>query len=641
VKKMILILLLLTTAGLCAVVCATSDNQPEGYRIDIGKFTIAGVGLLSSEEDVRRTFGPPEEMQRISAPIEEEDRLQRAEPFEKRIAEAMIAKVIYAYFKKGLKITFREEDMSIDRIDIYISELSPYGKFIGSFAQRMPLEVREAQLLRPLQKQIYKDKENVLYLKKDDKPLRETAIMAFDGSGWLKRISFTWEENYDIDLDTLCVAGVCLGDTTEKLIERLGPPDNYNVRKGRMVGDWNREGLRVYARQKGKKIFQIVIGMSGFDGAFVQPILLANRKDVFHDYLEGRIYQEGSNRICAYKKGKPLSLEKLILKFDEDERLTWVFLDSARNVKLDFDKMSVAGIKVGGSSMGLRKILGPFSKSRGLKRSIALAYPRYGLRVTVERKGERKKKSIEDEGVEERASWSEMGRIKQIDADINHCRGLYSVPVSLAENIDAYKKIARSMIFRRKGYTLYLSSDGRAPQSGVVALVQFEKVGWPSSVLLKRFRNIVVDIEKFDVEGITLGTHADRVMEILGEPDRVRVLEKENLAVFVYSDLGIVTVINRMDRSVAKINIDMESFEGEFVQDLTLDSSADDYEELLYRKIYKHDEKRIWITPDGKKPTWEEAVVSFSLAGTIKEITFQTLAVKKEGILLDITRELE
>jgi hypothetical protein len=261
--------------------------------------------------------------------------------------------------------------------------------------------------------------------------------------------------------------------------------------------------------------------------------------------------------------------------------------------------------------------------------------------VTVERKGERKKKSFEDEGVEERASWSEIGKIKQIDADINHCRGLYSVPVSLAENIDAYKKIARSMIFRRKGFTLYLSRDGRAPESGVVALVQFEKVGWPSSVLLKRFRNIVVDIEKFDVEGITLGTHADRVMEILGEPDRVRVLEKENLAVFVYSDLGLVIVINRMDRSVAKINIDMESFEGEFVQDLTLDSSADDYEELLYRKIYKHDEKRIWITPDGKKPTWEEAVVSFSLAGTIKEITFQTLAVKKEGILLDITRELE
>jgi hypothetical protein len=359
VKKMLPILLLLTTAGICAVVCATSDNQPEGYRIDIGTFTIDGVGLLSSEEDVRRTFGPPEEIQKISAPIEEEDRLKRADLFEKRIAEAMIPKVIYSYFRKGLKITFREEDMRIDSMDIYISELSPYGKFIGSFAQRMPLEVREAQLLRPLQKQIYKDKENVLYLKKDDKPLRETAIMVFDESGWLKRITFTWEENYDIDLDKLCVAGVCLGDTTEKLIERLGPPDNYNVRRGRMVGDWNREGLRVYARQKGKKIFQIIIGMSGFDGGFVQPILLANRKDVFHDYLEGRIYQEGSNRICAYKKGKPLSLEKLILKFDEDERLTWVFLDSARNVKLDFEKMSIAGIKVGGSSMGLRSGVSP------------------------------------------------------------------------------------------------------------------------------------------------------------------------------------------------------------------------------------------------------------------------------------------
>ena len=157
-------------------------------------------------------------------------------------------------------------------------ELSPYGKFIGSFAQRMPLEVREAQLLRPLQKQIYKDKENVLYLKKDDKPLRETAIMVFDGSGWLKRITFTWEENYDIDLDKLCVAGVCLGDTTEKLIERLGPPDNYNMRRGRMVGDWNREGLRVYARQKGKKIFMEVKNCS----------LAENRVAMFPDAVTAR-----------------------------------------------------------------------------------------------------------------------------------------------------------------------------------------------------------------------------------------------------------------------------------------------------------------------------------------------------------------
>ncbi len=642
IKKVLLTFTILT-ACLFATVHGTLNNQPQGPSIDLKRFTVGGVGLLSSAEDVVQAFGHPEEEESISIPEEEEKRLAKEPPIEKREPEGWFDKVVYAYFEKGIKITFREEDMSVFSIELFPSALPPYEKFLGAFVQPLPLEVREVQLLRPFVKQIYRDEKNVLYLKKDDRsPLRETAILNFTVEGWLKKITFKWAENHDIDIDNFCIAGICLGDTIEKAMDRLGPPDSYSARKKRYVGKWNREGLMLYARKKSRKIYRIVITLNKFDGGFAQPLTLSHRKKAFHDYLDGRIYQEASNKICAYKKGEPLSEEKVILKFDEDDRLNYLFLDTISNIKLDYKKLSVGALRIGDSPKRLRKFMGPFSKCRRLKDGIALAYPRYGTRVSVEKIGEDKEERKTGEEEEEpRVKWSEIGNIKKIVVTISRCSGLYSIPVSLAKDMDAYEELAKELIFRRKEHALYMSQDGLTPESGTVVVVDFEKAGWPRYITLKRFRNIVVDMKAFTVAGISLGTHADEVLRILGKPDRVNVLKKQNLTVFVYSDEGLMIVIDRMDRSVCKINIDMESFEGEFVQDLTLDSSADDYEKIFYKQIYRQDEKRLFLTRDGKKPTWEEAVVYFSLAGTINKISFQTLAVKKEGILIDITHALE
>lgn len=623
----------------CCLSLNASAAGTEGYKIDLKVFTVEGIGLSSSAEDVRRALGPPEEQEKLSKPAEDERDREKKESFEKREKEDYFTKVVYEYPSKGIRIVFRE-DMSIHAIEIFISEKAPYEEFKGSFVQPIPLEVREIELLRPLVRQIYKDKANALYLKKDEKsPLRESAVLLFNVEGWLRKITFTWEENFDVDLDRLCVAGVCLGDDGKRAIERFGPPDRMNSRGKRYVAEWNREGLRIYAKKKGGAIYRIIIMMDRFDGGFVQSLGLTHRKEAYHDYLAGRIYQEGSFKICAYRAAEPLSREKLILKFDDDERLRYIFLDTIRNIKADLRNGTIGTLKAGDSPKRLRRIMGPFSKGRELRDSYALAYPRYGMLVTLGQKERSKRRRDGEE--ERRPRWSEFGDVESISVDIKDLEGLYAVPVPLIYREDEYKEKAAKLIFREKGDAIYLSADGRAHDDEAVSMVTFEKSGWPMAVTLKIFDEIIVDMSTFTVAGIGLGTHADEVLRVLGQPDKVRTLKRENLAVFSYIYDGVTIAIDRMDRGVAKITLDMKVFEGSFVQDLTRDSHVDDYERELYKQIYKQGIRKLRLTTDGKKPTWEEAVIEFSLVGRVRKISFMTQAVKKEGLWWEITRDLK
>jgi hypothetical protein len=495
-------------------------------------------------------------------------------------------------------------------------------------------------LLRPLASQIYKDRKNVLYLKKDGRePLRETAVLAFNVEGWLTRITFKWEENYDIDIDDFCVGGVCLGDQAKKAVERFGPPDSYGGKGNRLAAEWSREGLRIGARRDDKTITRIAVLPANFDGGFVQPLLLTNRKEAFHDYLKGRIYQERSARICAYEKGKPRSPEKLILAFDEDDRLKSLVFDTIKNVEVDFNAMTAAGVKVGDPAEEVRRRLGRFGKWRDLGDGIVAGYGRYGMRVFMKRKGGgvRGRKGAAPSA----PRWKELGNVSRIELAVKDHAGLYSVPLSLADTLKTYEKKGEANIFRRKGDALYMSRDGRAPDPGVAAVVAFEKLGWPKAVTFREFSDIVVDLKAFTVAGLGLGAHADRVFKALGTPDRRRVTRKGDLEILRYVEKGITVVLDPLDRSICKINIDLERFEGSFAQELTLDSDADDYEKVVHSLIYKQDEKTFWLSPDGKAPVWKEGVIYFSLTGDVKRISFLTLGVKKEGILLDITKELE
>jgi hypothetical protein len=635
----------------CAVCFAVPLHAVEptplpGHRIDLARFTVDGVGLESSAEEVEQTFGPPEETQKISGVIglkekEKEEKEEEDIPLDKRPPEAIHDKVIYSYFRKGIKIIFNEEDMSIDSIDLFIEALPPYETFIGSFVQPIPIEVREIRMLRPFAKQIYKDGKNMLFLKKDDRtPRRETAMLFFTLEGWLSRITFREEENYTIDIDRLCVAGVCMGDSTERALEVLGPPDAYGTRGKSYTGQWFREGLKISAGKHGGGIYRIAINMVGFDGVFLQSLPLTARKTVLHDYLGGRIYQEGNARICAFRKGEPLSKDKLILKFDQDDRLKSVVFESIENIDVDFANQSVAGLKVGDSARDVQRILGRFDKSRRMRGGLALGFLRAGVRVVMTKAAEKAAKGAKKDQ-KAPVRWGEAGRVRKIEAMVKDSPGLHAAPFSLADHIDIYKKKAAKEIFREKEDTLYLSRNGRPPNPGVATLVTFEKTGWPQSVVFREFRDIVVDMKTFTVSGVGLGTHIDEVRRILGNPAKARLASDGSLEILSYVEEGITVVIDQMNRSVCKIIIDMDAFEGSFAQEVAVDSDADTFEKVLHPQIYKQDEKTFWLTRDGAKPTWEEAVINFSLSGGVDTISFQTLAVKKEGLLLDITRELE
>jgi len=623
---------------------AGTQSPAPAVRIDLERFTVNGVGLTSTGDEVRSALGPPQEEQRISASEELKQQLEeeggKGVPLEKRVPEQQFTRIVYAYFNRGIRIIFDEEDLKIYAIELFVSPAPPYEKCTGAFTTANPLEVRESQLLRPLAKQIYKDQKNILYLKKDERePLRETAVLSFSVEGWLTRIAFKWEENCDIDLDECCVAGVCLGNQAQKALDRFGPPDLHGARGNQQAAEWQREGLKIGARRDDKTITRIAVFLGRFDGGFVHPLLLTHRKRAFHDYLKGRIYQESSPRICAYAEGEPRSLEKVILNFDEDDRLGSLVFLSLENVKVDFTAMTAAGVKVGDPAGEVRRLLGQFSKWRERGDGIVAGYPDYGMRVFLKKGG--RGGSGQKSAQKSTPRWSELGSVSKIEVGVKDRSGLYSVPLSFADTIKTYEKEANRQIFRRKGNTLYLSRDGRAPNPGVAALVTFEKLGWPQSVTFKEFKDIVVDLKAFTVAGIGLGTRADEVFRALGKPERSRVPRKGDLEVLSYIEKGITVVIDRLNRSVCKIDIDLEAFEGSFAQELTLDSDADGYEKVVHPLIYKQDENTLWLSPDGKKPTWEEGVIYFSLTGDVKTISFRTLGVKREGILLDITKELE
>jgi hypothetical protein len=621
-----------------------AQSPAPAVRIDLERFTVNGVGLTSTSDEVRSTLGPPQEEQKVSASEELKQQLDEARgdevPLEKRAPEQYFTRIVYAYFDRGIRISFDEEDMKIYTIEIFTLATPPYEMCTGAFTAAIPLEVRESQLLRPLAKQIYKDRKDMLYLKKDDRePLRETAVLTFSVEGWLTRITFKWEENYDIDLDECCVADVCLGDPAKKALDQFGPPDLYGSRGNQQVAEWQREGLKISARRDSKAISRISVFQSMFDGGFVQPLLLTQRKSAFHDYLKGRIYQEAGLRICAYAKDKPRSPEKIVLNFDEDERLKTLVFAPLENVEVDLTTMTAAGVKVGDPAGEVRRLLGRFSRWRDLGNSIVAGYPTYGMRVFLKKSGGGG--SGQKSARKSAPRWSELGNVSKIEVGLKDQRALYSVPLSFADTMKTYEKEANTQIFRRKGNTLYLSRDGRTPNPGVATMVTFEELGWPYSVTFREFSDIVVDLRAFTVAGIGLGTHADGVFRVLGKPERSRVPRKGDLEILNYIEKGITVVIDRLNRSVCKINIDLEVFEGSFAQELTLDSDADDYEKVVHPLIYKQDEKTFWLSPDGKEPTWEEGVIYFSLTGDVKKISFLTLGVKREGILLDITKELE
>ena len=623
---------------------AAAPTPPPGCRIDLGKFTVDGAGLLSTPDEVRALLGAPDEEQQLSAIVEESEKEKERgqgdaddEALDTRAPEKQQGRFIYSYFTKGIRVVFLAETKRIESIDMYIKGLPPYDRFTGSFTQPLSTDVREAELLRPLARQIYKDAPNTLFLKKDDRsPKRETALLAFSVEGWLTRVTLAWEENYTIDFDRFSVAGVSLGDPTSTALERLGPPDRYGARWKEQIGKWEREGIKVFAFRKDGRISRIVIALSRFDGGCVQRFPLTQRKPAFHDYLKDRIYQESAARICAYRKGDEQSPEKAVLTFDDNDRLTLLAFDRMPNIEINLEDFTIGGLRVGDPASKVKQLLGPVGKWRRAGKYVILGYPNQGIRVHVSRANENKG---DEKG--RRFSWADMGEVKKVDAPLSTNAVLYGNPFSLGAMMKAWEKEASPLIFSKKNDTLYLSPDGKPPSSGVAAIVEFERIGWPKTITLREFCDIVVDMKKFSVAGVTIGTHADEVVRVLGKPDRGRVIERDNFEVMRYIEKGITVVLDRLNRSVCKITVYMDRFEGSFAQDLTPDSDSDEFEKATHAQVYTQDEKRLCLSRDGAPPTWEEGIINFGLSGEVDTIIFQTLAVKKEGILLDITRELE
>jgi hypothetical protein len=622
-----------------AVVPLRSFADEGKCLIDLRRFTVDGIGLSASPEDVRRVFGGPDEVKSLSAPFKDE-RHERKKGLKKRKPLEDFDKIVYAYFKKGLAFTFAEEDLKLFRMEIFISETAPYSECMGKFAHAIPFPVRETQLLRPLSRQIYKDRKNELYLQKDEvRPVREMALLKFTAEGWLKKITFERQENLTIDLDNFCVGGVCLGGASKDALAEFGPPDGWKPRRGKIVVEWRREGLAVYVTKKDKKIERIVVDTKEFDGGFAGDLRLTARKETFHDYLGDRIYQEGLYRICAYKKGEPLSVQKAVVRFDEDERCADIVFGSFTNVKADLEKMSIAGLAIGDSPKAMRRRMGTFTKWREMKDSVAIGYPNYGVRLVLAMSGRDKRKRRNKKPRKPR--WDELGAIRKIEVNVDDCWGLYAVPVSLAKTKDGFEREASGLLFGEKGDSLFFSKDGHAPKKGVIAKVNFEKIGWPKEIALREYRDLAVDMKKFTIAGIGIGTHLDELLKKLGPPPKVKELKDQPFTVLRYVDEGFFIAVDNRTRSVVKIRINMELFEGSFVQALTLDAGLDDYEKLLYKQMYRQTGRALWLSRDGKKPTWEEAVIQASYTGRVEDIVFQTLAMRKEGLLYEITKELE
>ena len=108
---------------------------------------------------------------------------------------------------------------------------------------------------------------------------------------------------------------------------------------------------------------------------------------------------------------------------------------------------------------------------------------------------------------------------------------------------------------------------------------------------MKKFQNVVVDMRAFTVGGITLGTHADEVLNVFGEPERLNDLKKQKLVVFSYLDKGLEFVIDRRDRKVCKININVKEFDGEFESRFTEKFSP--RKQAILREIANKDGARV------------------------------------------------
>ncbi|HQM53256.1 MAG TPA: hypothetical protein PLI86_09080, partial [bacterium] len=210
--RIALILAFAWAASVPPLAAAPPPAPAAGCRIDLDAFTVDGVGLRSSAAEVRAALGAPEEEQRISGVVTDAERererastdAEEGEEPDVRDPQTRQARVVYAYFAKGIRVVFLAETMRVESIDLYIKALPPYARFTGSFVQPFSVEVREADLLRPLAGRIYKDSPVSLSLKKDDAaPKRETALLSFGVEGWLTRVTFSWEENLEIDFDRL------------------------------------------------------------------------------------------------------------------------------------------------------------------------------------------------------------------------------------------------------------------------------------------------------------------------------------------------------------------------------------------------------------------------------------------------------
>ncbi|MCX6356941.1 MAG: hypothetical protein NT045_03545, partial [Candidatus Aureabacteria bacterium] len=574
--KKIIVALSMVLFPLFGTGAVTAPTPVPGERIDLQQFTVNGVGLSSTAGDVKRLIGPPEEEQKISASEDAKEAFAREETRKVPLRRGDNTRdmIIYAYMKRGIRIIFMDQEPEPRFIELFVNPSPPYASMTGSLTPGMPLNIREGQLLRPLIKQIYKEGRGMLFLKKDEgRPHREIALLEFTAEGWLTKITFRREENLDIDLDRFCVGGLCLGDPGSRALELLGSPDACGG--GMLVSwaDWWKEGIRVEMRKSDEKVNRIRILPQSFDGGFSQPLALMQRKSVFHDYLTQRIYQEGLTRICAYRKGDASRADKALLGFDEDDRLISILFETSKSVVIDYKAMSIGGVRVGDSPQTVLKLLGNTRKWRDLRNRVSVGYTAYGIRVLFKKKPAASgTRSASLKGL----PWGDLDAAIAVEVLLRDAPWVCSTPLTLAETPltlaeteDDYSRKAGPYIFRRKGDTIYMSGNGRSPVDGVATLIAFDRSGWPQSVTFKAFQDIPVDMKAFTVAGIGLGTHADQIHQVLGRPEKAREIKEAKLLFEEYVQKGLAFAIDPLNRTVCKIIIAMDRFEGDFAQGLS------------------------------------------------------------------------
>jgi len=88
-----------------------AQSPAPAVRIDLERFTVNGVGLTSTSDEVRSALGPPQEEQKVSASEELKQQLDEARgddvPLEMRVPEQHFTRIVYAYFDRGIKMAER------------------------------------------------------------------------------------------------------------------------------------------------------------------------------------------------------------------------------------------------------------------------------------------------------------------------------------------------------------------------------------------------------------------------------------------------------------------------------------------------------------------------------------------------------